>query len=297
MQYSDDTSQTLQSAVLEGLRVPTLALPDLDMYYAEAGHGPPLLLIHGTQPDADVWGPTFPQSAHEHRVIAYDRRGFSRSTHAPATDYRTHAADAAAMLEGLGAAPAGVLGWSWGGIVALELAAHRPELVANLVLVEPALHLKKHPTPGVVWAVLQTHLARRLHGDVAAAETFLNWACRRTTGGSALQRYPATPRETIRRNSPAIVAEVGAGTGEALTEARIASISCPVTVVVGELSDAAFGQAAQRVARLLPQCHIVRISQAGHAVHFDQPEAFVHAVEQAQRDAHSTAAGTQCWHA
>ena len=265
--------------------MPTLALPDLELYYAQAGDGPPLVLIHGTQPDADVWGPTFSALAQQHRVIAYDRRGFSRSAHAPATDYRTHAADAAALIERLGAAPAAVLGWSWGGIVALELAAQRPELVANLVLVEPALHLKKHPTPGVLWAVLRTQLARRLRGDVAAAETFLNWACRRTSGGSAVQDYPDALRQAIRCNAAAIVAEVDAGTGEALTEARIAAIACPVTVVVGELSDPALRRAAERVARLLPQAHVARVPRAGHAVHFDQPEAFVQVVEQAQRDA------------
>jgi pimeloyl-ACP methyl ester carboxylesterase len=273
--------------------MPTLVLPELDLYYAEAGDGPPLLLIHGTQPDADVWGPTFLALARQHRVIAYDRRGFSRSTHAPATDYHTHARDAAALVNGLGAAPATVLGWSWGAIVALELAAYRPELVANLVLVEPALHLKKHPTPGVLWAVLRTELARRLRGDVAAAETFLNWACRRTTSGSEVQRYPGNVREMIRRNAAAIVAEVGAGTGEALTEARIASISCPVMLMVGELSDRAFGQAAQRVQRLLPQGHIVRVPLAGHAVHLDQPEVFVHAVEQVQQEARPSTPGVQ----
>src|SRR4051812_23972281 len=106
--------------------MPSLALPHLDLYYATAGSGTPLLLIHGTQPDADVWGPAFAAFAHEHRVIAYDRRGFSRSTHAPEPDYRVHAADAAALLEHLDASPATVLGWSWGGLVALELAAQRP---------------------------------------------------------------------------------------------------------------------------------------------------------------------------
>ena len=64
-----------------------------------------MLLIHGTQPDADVWGPTFSTLAQHTRVIAYDRRGFSRSTAAASPDYRTHAADAAALLEHLGATP------------------------------------------------------------------------------------------------------------------------------------------------------------------------------------------------
>jgi pimeloyl-ACP methyl ester carboxylesterase len=164
--------------------------------------------------------------------------------------------------------------------------------VRHLVLVEPALHLKKHLTPGVMWAVLKTQLARRLRGDVAAAEAFLNWACRRTSGGSALNDYPAVLRQAIRANAAAIVAEVGAGTGEALTETRIAAITVPVTVIQGELSDPALRNAAQRVARLLPQCQVVHVPNAGHAVHFDQPEAFVRVVELALRNASSGAGAT-----
>jgi pimeloyl-ACP methyl ester carboxylesterase len=78
--------------------MPTVALADGQLYYTEAGSGRPMLLIHGTQPDADVWGPTFTALAEHTRVIAYDRRGFSRSTAAASPDYRTHAADAAALL-------------------------------------------------------------------------------------------------------------------------------------------------------------------------------------------------------
>ena len=81
-----------------------LALDDVGLYYVEAGTGPPILLVHGVQPGADVWGPAFAALARRHRVLAYDRRGFSRSVHPSEPDYRRHAADAAALLERLGAA-------------------------------------------------------------------------------------------------------------------------------------------------------------------------------------------------
>ena len=50
---------------------------------------------------------------------------------------RDHVGDAAALLEELGAAPATVLGWSGGGVVAAGLAIERPELVSSLILEEP----------------------------------------------------------------------------------------------------------------------------------------------------------------
>src|SRR3954447_5569400 len=263
--------------------MPIAALTDVDLYYAAAGTGPPLLLIHGTQPDADVWGPAFDALAQEQHVIAYDRRGFSRSKHAPEPDYRVHARDAAALLEHLGSVPAAVLGWSWGGLVALELAAQRPDIVSELVLVEPAVHLKRHPTVGVVLAVLRAQLLRRIRGDAAASEAFLGWACRPPNRRHNPHPYGEHVHEAIERDAHAIVAEIDAGTGEDLSPARIASICRPATIILSELSDTAFRQAGQRIARVLPKCTVVRIPSAGHMVHLDQPAAFVEAVRSAQR--------------
>src|SRR5712691_10242050 len=65
-----------------------------------------LLLIHGTQPDADAWGQLPDLLAARHRVITYDRRGFSRSRHAPIKDYLLGGARRAGV--GAGASRAGV---------------------------------------------------------------------------------------------------------------------------------------------------------------------------------------------
>ena len=73
------------------------------VFYREKGSGPPLLLIHGTGGNADIWGETFDALAANHRVIAYDRRGFSRSVSPPVKDLHLHSEDAAAMLTHLAA--------------------------------------------------------------------------------------------------------------------------------------------------------------------------------------------------
>src|ERR1700716_891799 len=192
------------------------AVNGIELYFHERGNGTPLLLIHGTQPDADAWGQLPDLLAARHRVMTYDRRGFSRSRHAPIKDYRVHAADAAALLEHLQAAPVAVLGWRWGALVALEWAREHPALVSALVLVEPAVHLKKHATLALVRTALAMQFLRRLRGDAAAAEHFLRWAHGYRTGGSALDRFPDSIRAAIRANGAAVLTEFDAGTGEAL---------------------------------------------------------------------------------
>ena len=61
--------------------------------YDELGSGRPLVLVHGTGADAATWGRTVTDLAQAYRVIAYDRRGYGRSTHDPVRDYRVHAGD------------------------------------------------------------------------------------------------------------------------------------------------------------------------------------------------------------
>jgi pimeloyl-ACP methyl ester carboxylesterase len=259
----------------------TATIDGFDLFYKEGGKGSPVLLIHGTQPDGDVWGECFEELTRDHRVISYDRRGFSRSVHPPIKDYRRHTADAAALLRRLGAIPATVVGWSWGCIVALDLAAGHPELVSSLVLIEPAVHLKKHPTATLVKTMLKVQILRRIKGEQAAAGAFLRWACRYTSGGSAFDRYPEALREIVRRNASALLTEVDAGTGEDLPETRISSVRHTVTFLRGELSDPSFQKAIDRLVKLLPQGEVRRVPGAGHAVHFDQPSAFTDAVRQA----------------
>jgi pimeloyl-ACP methyl ester carboxylesterase len=113
-----------------------IRVPGCELIYDDLGTGEPLVLVHGTGAQASTWrGAAGDLAVGGYRVIAYDRRGYGRSTHRPVRDYRIHVADLAAVIEHVGA-PAHVLGWSSGGNTALALAVERPELYRCLVIVE-----------------------------------------------------------------------------------------------------------------------------------------------------------------
>lgn len=259
----------------------TARIDGADLNYDDLGTGQPILLIHGNGATATHWGDTVAALAADHRVITYDRRGFGRSPHPPVKNFRRHTDDAAALLDGLDTGPATVLGWSGGGIVALDLAIRRPDLVAGLVLEEPPLHAKKHMTLRMARSMLKAQLLRRFSGPEAGAEAFFRWASRYTTGGCAFERFPADWQEALRRNGPATMAELDAGTGEYLSRARLTSITCPVTCLVGGLSDPVFAAATRRIAASVPQVRTVTIDGASHALHFDRPAEFVTAIKTA----------------
>ncbi|WP_040494473.1 alpha/beta fold hydrolase [Ilumatobacter nonamiensis] len=117
----------------------TLRVSDIEIYYEvhgrALGEGDWVLNIGGTGGDLRQ---TFPDRSplNDHfRVIHYDQRGLGR-TSKPEVDYTMadYADDAAALIEQVAGGRCHVVGTSFGGMVALNLAVRHPELVDRLVL-------------------------------------------------------------------------------------------------------------------------------------------------------------------
>ena len=231
----------------------TITLNGAKLFYREKGSGSPILLIHGTGGNADIWCETFDALAADHRVVAYDRRGFSRSVSPPVKDLHLHSEDAAALLTDMHVVPATVVGWSAGGIIALDLAVNHPELVSSLVLCEPPLHARKHPQLSFVKDFLKVQVYRWMKRDRQASETFLRFALAYVSGGTSFDRLPVTWRQAMLDNFAATLSEIDAGTGEYLSPVQISSISCPVTCLVGVLSLPFYRAATRRIMQLLPR--------------------------------------------
>ena len=105
------------------------------LHYAETGTGPVLLLLHQTPRSHDEFREVQPLLATGRRVIAMDMLGFGMSAPLAAPQTIERIADGTfALLDALGVADAAVLGHHTGGVVAIEMAARRPERVRALVL-------------------------------------------------------------------------------------------------------------------------------------------------------------------
>jgi pimeloyl-ACP methyl ester carboxylesterase len=261
--------------------VASLAVEGTELFYEERGSGAAIVLIHGAGGNGDVWAPLIAGLTASHRVIVYDRRGHSRSAQPPVKDYAVHVRDAAGLVRALDAAPATVVGWSSGGLVALGLAIDAPELVSGLVLEEPPMHAKKHPAWDQIRAIGSAQILRRVGRERQGARVFLRWVLSYRTGGTAFDRMPADLQEAMLANARAVMADLDAGTGEELTADRIAAIKCPATCLVGDLSPKPLLNATDRLLDMLPQASQATIEGAAHAIHFDRPAEFVHAVQRA----------------
>jgi len=114
----------------------------LSFAYVEEGSGPPVILVHGSVSDYREWAKQMTPLARRYRVIAYSRRYHWPNPPAGADADASpdqQVEDLAAIINALGAAPAHVAGYSFGGAVALRLALRHPELVRSLILVEPGV--------------------------------------------------------------------------------------------------------------------------------------------------------------
>jgi pimeloyl-ACP methyl ester carboxylesterase len=120
-----------------------VALADVNgvkLDYRRVGEGEPLVLVHGSWIDGRTWNAVVPLLSGSFEVVAYDRRGHSRSS-CPDRQGSIHedVDDLAALIEDLGLAPAHAAGVSLGGSIVLRLAATRSELLRSLSVHEPPL--------------------------------------------------------------------------------------------------------------------------------------------------------------
>lgn len=155
---------------------------------AEAGSGPPLLLLHGWPQHWWCWRELIPQLARDYRVVVPDLRGWGWSE-APPGDYAkaTFASDVAALLKAERIDRVTVIGHDWGGYTGFLLALEHPEKIERLIALDIPPPWGSPPRP--------SHLALPL---------LLSYQVLVATPGvgeAVMTRSPAFVRAIIRRAS------------------------------------------------------------------------------------------------
>jgi acyl-homoserine-lactone acylase len=257
---------------------------------APANPSPALILVHGFYGTLDQSNAPFGGLPAEQRAITYSLRYHNPNPQVEDGEVYSaelHAADLAALITALDAAPATLIGGSYGGLVALETARRRPELVGALVLAEPTAMGLFHGTPlgdslvqqaEASRAVIRAHFER---GDArAAVQADLNGQVA-ATGDSAWDSLPAALQEyfvaqafSVERQTSAPVSAVF----PPLSCGDLTSVRMPTLLIRGERTGPLFHQTIDALAGCLPQSHQAVIPDAAHCVACDNPREYVHAV-------------------
>jgi pimeloyl-ACP methyl ester carboxylesterase len=224
--------------------------------YMEAGDGPPLVHLHGA--GGLRLNPAHDLLAKHYRVIAFEMPGFGASAENTRTQNQAElAATMEAAAAKLGLDRFNLMGTSFGGKTALWLAAQAPERVTALVLEAPAAI---RPPGGRAPSGTPEQMARMLFAHP--------------------ERVPPLPAQ-----DPEIVAKTGRLVGrlrgperDPELEALLPGLATPTLVLFGTLDRVIPSEMGRHYKTLLPNCNLVLVYDAGHAIGTDRPAAFCEVV-------------------
>jgi pimeloyl-ACP methyl ester carboxylesterase len=250
-----------------------LKINDHLLYVETEGSGEPVVAVHGSWTNGAVWGAVAETLRASFRFTAYDRLGSSRSER-PDTVYtrRRHEDDLAALIEDLGA-PVHLVASSYGGVIALSLAARRPELVRSVLVHEPAVFALA-PTPAVeaAWSSIQTVVERIERGDhEGGARQFVEEVA---LGPGGWEMLPQVFRDAAAHNAPTFAREARDPEIGTLDTDALARYPGRVVITRGSASLGWFADVTDAAVAASPHAEEVTIPGAGHSPHSTHPAEY-----------------------
>lgn len=265
------------------------------------GTGTTMLLVHGLGGSHLNWMAVGPELARGHRVLAPDLPGFGRT---PIAGRRASIAANVRLLERLlqrlGGGPAVLVGNSMGGLISLGLAAGRSDLLAGLVLVDPALPLPARDRIRLDPVVLRFMLAyavprlgeylfSRLAGSLGA-EGLVRTTMERCTVD--IRRVDPTMlaamvelerermshpnwHEAVMEGSRSIVQTIGA---QGHVERWLRQVTTPALLLHGTLDRIMTVRASRAVHEIRPDWEYVELADTGHTPMMEMPGTFLDVV-------------------
>lgn len=256
----------------------TLRCNDVELGVRSTGAGEPLVLVHGSWSDGEVWSPIVDPLSASYRVHRYDRRGAGDSDRVAATR-RDQEDDLAALIEAVSDEPVHLVGTSFGGSISIGLTCRRPDLVRSLIVHEPALVslAASQPVFAADLATVGESIGNVLElierGDPAGAARL--FADEVALGPGAWEAMPAELRATMIDTAPSFAVEQRDPDWDAVDEEALAEIDRPTLITWGEDSPPLFAAIVHALGELIPVARTHEIAGAGHAPHETHPDAYV----------------------
>lgn len=259
---------------------------DFQTHYLEAGHGEPLILVHGGGAGADAvgnWSGTIPIFAEHHHVYALDMVGFGASD-APDPDTFVYSQEArnkqlVDFIEALGIAGTSIIGNSMGGSTALGVALTRPDLVSNIVLMGSSG--LSHEVSNALRPMMEydfTIEGMRKIVDVLTNSSF------QPSEEQLRYRVETSLRPAVRKAYGATMKWVRDQGGLHYDEDAIAACETR-TLIFGGLEDRVVPmREAIRFLELMPNAHGHFIPNCGHWAMAEYPEVFARVTQQFLRN-------------
>lgn len=247
--------------------------------YSSEGAGEPVLLIHAGVTDRRSWKYLTPRLVPDHRVVAYDQRGYGESTYEPESWSRVD--DAVAVLDAAGIERAAVVGCSMGGGTALDLTLAHPDRVSRLVLIAASASgapwLEEYPEP---YAELVAKLeAAEEAEDVDETNRLEAWlwldgapAPEGRVGGADRELFLEMNRIALSNPDPGELRRP-----EPVWD-RLSEIAVPTLVMSGDLDLPDQATVEQGMVERIPDARLVALPGVAHLPQLENDEACLTAI-------------------
>jgi pimeloyl-ACP methyl ester carboxylesterase len=270
-------------------------LPESRVGSRVEGRGPPIVLLHSSMSSKSQWRELTESLRDRYRLIAIDLLGYGESAMPSSGDHYS-LRDEVRLVESVLARELQpgeqfhLIGHSYGGIVALQLAAQeRPQRVRSLSLFEPiAFHLLPTRDPDLAeLEAVRREIADRLNaGDAhGGAACFVDcWS-----GAGAFAQLRPERQSVLAAQVPKVLLEYRAVTDEARNAAAYRRIDVPTCLVAGRWSPEVAQRLTSIFTEIIPHASYFEVA-AGHMAPITHPtlvnpifEKFVRAVDSSER--------------
>ena len=254
--------------------MPSLPINDIRLTYQDQGSGIPVVLLHGLGSCKEDWQVQIDHLAQDYRVIALDLRGHGESDK-PRHGYTIcqFAADVLGLLDALACQHVHLIGFSLGGMIAQEFAAHYPQRLHSVVVINatPSVVLDNWPLRKMFWGRL---LTIQLRGVGYMAKLI------------AERNFPASEQATLRAQVEAQFARNDKAAYFRSTRSimnwdirpQLPQISCPLLAISSD-NDYTPVSAKQALVDAVPDGRLQVIAPARHLLPMEQPQALNDALD------------------
>lgn len=230
----------------------------------QAGDATPVVLLQGGGSTAAAWAPFAEAWSRDRLVIAIDTVwDAGRSVQSrPVTDGADAAIWVDETLAGLGVERAHLVGYSYGGWIALNQAVHNPERLLSVTAIEPPGTITGMPI-AAWWRML-----RMLLGDERQYGSYLSWV----RGG----RLPESEMLDVLLSARTDFVQRGTPRPRRITKRQWRDLAIPVSVILAGRSRFISSNAATAILRRdAPQADVEVLREASHAVLVDEPARII----------------------
>ena len=261
----------------------------MDLNTEIKGQGYPILCLHG-HPGSSLSMSVFTNYlSKQYQTIAPDLRGYGKSRCHQSFTMQDHITDLTALLDKYNIDSCLLLGWSLGGILAMELALAMPKRFRGIILIATAAHpLSSHPQP--TW---QDQLFTGIGGIVNYIKPAWQWNidtfCKRSLFRYLINNHAPESYYYLATEAVPAYFQTSKAADTALSTAirqgynrqeDLHKIEAPCLMLSAECDRHITAEASQRTAQHLQNCQYINYPQVAHLFPWEIPDLVLQDIQQ-----------------